>query len=50
MSLFILGSVPYGEFLGTKPVVRSLFIRFLGWCLTCQDGVTFNSPFFSLLG
>lgn len=50
MSLLILGSVPYGEFLGSKPVVRSLFIKFLGWGLTCQDGVIFNSSFLSLLG
>lgn len=50
MSLLIHGSVPYGEFLGSRPLVRSLFVRFLGWRLTCQDGVIFNSPFLSLLG
>lgn len=47
MSLLILGSVPCREFLGSKPAVKSLFIEFLGWGLTCQHGVIFNSPFLS---
>ena len=38
------------NFLGTKPIVKSLFIKFLGQGLACHDSVIFSSPFLSPLG